>query len=285
MDVIPPESAKALASYAKPASQAIRYIAKAIGLAYQPTHIVRMEKAKAKAREIRSTSVSATATLRDRAIQRISTTELRRQASIESIIDRTAKKVRSFSPSVFDADQVRSLFENAQDATRAEVQELWACVLAKELKSPNTFSPRDFHSIKTLAHSEVDLVLTASDLVVCATRHVPPIWMLPRTQREKSLSAFGMTQSDLTLLTQIGVMDDGEANYVGSGEGRFEISRRGRRLQIEIGKASKDAPCITFRQVSQFGQKLFDALDLSERNATGVDSVRKLLGGEITTCR
>lgn len=142
-------------------SQVFEKICRAVGMAYEPTHIRKL--AAAKADEIRTLAlgVADASDIRVRAAMRIETEQLRHQQNIEAI---TLKSLHHLTdqakPDNVDDEWVAQFFELARNATKDDVQTLWSRILASEFNSPDSFSKRTLRMVADFDRNDAVLFST-----------------------------------------------------------------------------------------------------------------------------
>jgi hypothetical protein len=129
----------------------IECVSKGIGRVYEPTAIIRKAKAEAEAGLILAQGDVAKRELIERAAQRLMHVETRRQENVESITGKALKELpENVSKEDVSSDWMAQFFENCQDVSEEEMQNLWAKLLAGEVARPGSFSRRTLHLLKTI---------------------------------------------------------------------------------------------------------------------------------------
>ena len=107
----------------------VNKISAAAGMIYQPTHIRRVAKAKADARNIAEIGELKTE-LEKRTFQRLIAEECRKQENIEAIIDETTSLLTENSkPEEIDNDWLSDFLDAAKKISDKEMQVLWSKIL------------------------------------------------------------------------------------------------------------------------------------------------------------
>ncbi len=99
-------------------------------------------------------------TLNDRALLRNDYQEQKRQFNIEEITQKAAdqlKDVTEVSDEPVDKDWTTRFFNYAQDVSDEEMQNLWAQILAGEVKKPKSFSLRTLELLKNITKEEAEI--------------------------------------------------------------------------------------------------------------------------------
>lgn len=163
----------------EPATKLIDVVQSAIGKAYEPRHIRKM--ADARAYEIATVSsamreasdipivyskgeLSLDTTDFDAFIKRtqnrMAYQELQKQYNIETISNKayTLLEGEDKVPNdPLDVDWVNRLFNYAGDISNEKMQEIWAAILAGEVKRPTSFSLRTLETLHNISQSEAEL--------------------------------------------------------------------------------------------------------------------------------
>ncbi|MDR3258399.1 MAG: DUF2806 domain-containing protein [Fusobacteriaceae bacterium] len=164
----------------EPISKLIDVFSSAFGKIYEPFHIRRMTKAKSEeiriiAERIRenidvpitynksadvSIDTSSSEELRKRAGDRFVYQEIKKQQNIEAVADKTydlLKNSEKVSSEPVNQDWMTRFFNSIEDISNEEMQNIWAKILAGEIKKPNTYSLRMLETIKNLTSYEAKL--------------------------------------------------------------------------------------------------------------------------------
>ncbi len=174
--------------FIQPITKLTEAICKGTGKLYEPTHIRRMAKAKADEYKIISEAltqglylpakyengeltidVTAQTELVQRAQQRFLHQELKKQENIESVIGITYNELENeteVSNESVDEDWILRFFNCVQDINNEQMQQIWAKILAGEIKQPNSFSLRTLESLKLLSKQEAELFEKISQNVI-----------------------------------------------------------------------------------------------------------------------
>lgn len=157
-DTMLPETAKALSA---PLTKLVKVLADGCGKLYEPTGIRRKAAAEADALLIQEVAQVGASDIRRRAAQRVLDVEERRQENIEDIAHKAAALLPdTVSETPVDPDWATRFFNECQDIRAEELRTVWARLLAGELASPGSFSPRTLAVLKNLTASEAQLFNT-----------------------------------------------------------------------------------------------------------------------------
>lgn len=100
-------------------------------------------------------------TLDERAHRRVDFKERKRQTNLESITSAAAAELvdeEDVPDERPDEDWVTRFFNNAQDISSTQMQNLWGRLLAGEIKAPGSFSLRTLEFIRNLSPEEASLI-------------------------------------------------------------------------------------------------------------------------------
>jgi hypothetical protein len=164
---VEPTASGVVAALTAPIEKLIDAVDKATGTLYQPTQVVRMANAQAKADQIKATSDIDIAELRERATIRTGHIELRRQQNIESILEKTVRKLESKkSGSSPNPDWLIQFFESCKDISDVELQELWSTILADETQKPGAYRARTLEFLRYISKDDAILFNKVASLVI-----------------------------------------------------------------------------------------------------------------------
>ena len=136
---------------AKPVTVFIEKISDAIGGLSRPYQIRRVAKAEADAEIIEEHARIKVTALQRRAVSRFFTEEAKKQANMESIIEKSIPQLTiSSTPQDMDNDWIMNFFDKGRIISDNEMQLLWAKVLAGEANNPRTFSKRTVNFMASL---------------------------------------------------------------------------------------------------------------------------------------
>ena len=140
-----------LGKITKPAELLIEKISLATGAIFAPYQTKRMAKAGAHAKIIDAHAEVEILDIQQRATHRLQTESLRHQRNIEAIRDGAIPHLGDTStPNEIDDDWITDFFEQCRNVSNAEMQELWARILAGEANAPGSFSRRTISIVRNL---------------------------------------------------------------------------------------------------------------------------------------
>ncbi|MFN4166265.1 MAG: DUF2806 domain-containing protein [Ferrovibrio sp.] len=144
-----------LGDLSKPATVLIEKISDAVGGIAKPWQIERVAKAEAHAEIIRAETKMQISELERRAVLRLIRDEAFKQENIESI---TAKAIphlkEDAKPDKIEKDWLAHFFDRCKLISDAEMQSLWANILAKQANEPESFSKRTIELVASLDKSD-----------------------------------------------------------------------------------------------------------------------------------
>ena len=210
------------AVFVSPAIKLVETVSGAIGKAYEPTHIKRMAKARAKEIEeigralrenadipIEYIKGEITADTKDfdefvkRTQSRMAFQELQKQQNIESVADMAydlLEEETECSEEPVDNDWLSRFFNSVENISDSDMQLLWAKILAGEVKKPKTYSVRTLEALKNLSKDEALLYqkLTPYVFSSAAGKYV--------ASKSKLLKKYNIEYQDIILLIECGLL-------------------------------------------------------------------------------
>ena len=124
-----------------------------------------------------------------RTIERLRKREARRQNNIETI---TVKALEALPPpdkvseAPVNEDWTTRFFEESQDISDDEMQQIWARILAGEITRPGSFAPRTLRAVRDLTKGDAELFAKLSDLAWSVTT----VSNLPVVHNVEELASF-----------------------------------------------------------------------------------------------
>lgn len=149
------------ASVPKPLVTAIQGMFKAGGVLLGSYKTVPQAKADAEAALIKAQSDIDVADMRRRAEFRRRCEDIREQGALEIIAAKASEELRGKDiplESKMDADFIDPFIDKAKRASREEMQDWWARMLAHEAQHPGFFSPKTLDIVSTLSKSDAELL-------------------------------------------------------------------------------------------------------------------------------
>jgi hypothetical protein len=233
-----------LSAAASKLADTIRHV---IDLAAGPDRLLKKEKALANARVEHAQAAALVHEIEARTVERIKKREIRRQENIESISGETAKFLPppdELSSEPVNEDWTTRFFEECQDISDAQMQKIWARILAGEIARPQTFSVRTLRLVKDLTSKDADLFSKLCRFVweVEGGDIVPIIFDL----NDEPVKRSQLTFSVLTHLTSIGLIEfngiGGFAVNPDDEKSTVRVSFNGVKYKLTRGPYSESLP-------------------------------------------
>ncbi len=159
-----PKEIKDLAGLSAPLTKLIEVVSDGIGTLYKPRAMRKEADAEAYRIEQLATANAkkeliegeAKIQLLERAKKRLVYQELTRQENIEEIAEKSIKYLENetVADEPVDSDWRAQFFNKAQDVSTEEMQDIWAKILASEVKKPGTISLRTLDVVSKLSSQE-----------------------------------------------------------------------------------------------------------------------------------
>ena len=145
-----------------PATMLVEKISNAIGRHFDPRQTIRMALAEAEAQRILKLAETKTAIeveeLRARAASRFMNEEMTKQENIENITQKAiANLTDNASPEDIEDDWISNFFDKCRIVSDADMQELWARVLAGQGNNPGSFSRKTINLLADLDKKDAEL--------------------------------------------------------------------------------------------------------------------------------
>ena len=144
-----------LAPLGKAANTLVKKIADAIGMVYEPTHVVRMAKAKKQAAIIEAET--------EIEIEELKTEQRRYSQNRRSITTKALRQLdESADPENIETDWIVNLFDRCRLVSDDQMQTLWANILAGEANRPGSYSRRTVNLVASMDKKDADLFTALS---------------------------------------------------------------------------------------------------------------------------
>lgn len=149
-------------------------------------------------------SIRKELSLEERAQNRVDFKEYKKQNNIESITQKAAKNLESetdVSDEAVDDDWTTRFFNYAEDISNEEMQEIWARILAGEIKQPKSYSLRIMDILRNLSTDEAATFMKFAKVAVSSntTSFIPSL-----TKHKLFEEKYGLTLSERLLLEELG---------------------------------------------------------------------------------
>lgn len=219
-----------LSGLGAPAKALIEKIADACGWIAAPYQVTRVAKAEAEAMRIKAMAEIEISEIQHRGLNRLIEVEGRKQKNVERIVASAASQLRSDSkPDELDPDWLTNFFEKCASISNAEMQSVWARILAGETNHSGSFSKRTLDTVSKFDKSDADLFTTLCRFNTSAGAIVFDV-------KSEVYKNNGLTFAGLKHLTSIGLVTfDHLAGYSLLGlPDQVAIEYFGRKLLIEL---------------------------------------------------
>ncbi len=142
--------------------------------------------------------------LMKRAHQRMTYQELVKQNNIESVIGMAYQAIgndEKVTDEPVDEDWILRFFNSVQDVSRAEMQRIWAGILAGEIRRPSSFSLRTLETLHNISKDEAELFQRIHKYIIKngKRRYIP--------NEDVLLQNAGINYSDIVRLEECGLIN------------------------------------------------------------------------------
>jgi hypothetical protein len=171
-----------IGDWSKPVNTLVEKCSDAVGGLFAPRQIRRRALAEANADEIHALSNIRITDIQRRAAQRWLAEETRKQENMEAIVQKALPDVKDDAePQKMDDDWITNFFDKARLISEAEMQILWAKILAEEANQPQRFSKRAINLVGSVDRFDIARFARLSGFVF-ALMVQPPSFLiqLPR---------------------------------------------------------------------------------------------------------
>ena len=226
----------------KPVDTLIKKVSNATGILYEPHHIKRIAKAKAKADLIAAQSNIDITDLHRRAANRWINEEAKRQANMENILAKALPEVKiSAKPNYVEDDWIVNFFDKSRIVSDSQMQELWSKILAGETNSPGSYSKRTVNFLSDFEKSDAELFTKLCGFVWNFEYPIPLVFK----SEAEIYNRFGINFVSLQHLDSIGLINFNSLTGFTLPElpKKFKVYYYGRPLLMDRGNdASKVLP-------------------------------------------
>lgn len=262
-----------LAGLSEPLTKLIETISCGIGKVYEPWHVKRMAKAKAKELELISGVINDNLQLPthydngnvivdstdanelvQRAQNRFLFQEMKKQQNIDSVVGiaySRLEQVPSVSSISVDSDWISEFFNDVANISNEKMQILWGKVLAGEVESPGQFSKRTLDSLKKLTQDEATIFQEIAPYVLMCPGDIENSYedyFLVEGIDNRILPKYGIQFNKIMLLSEAGLISENSLINIGFEIGIHETKFiRGINKSIKIENASKDGNVLTIQ--------------------------------------
>ena len=193
-----------LGDLSKPATVLIEKVSSAVGIIYEPTRIKRKAQAEAEAEKIKTLSRIELSEIEQRALERFTHQEARKQENIEQI---TAQAIKELPPDAkvqdLDEDWVAHFFKQCDVVSDKEMQSLWSRLLAGEATRPGTYSKMTTSFVSNMGKKDAQLFTTFCQFIWYMDKDLVP---LIYNEKDDIYTKHGINFVTLTHLESIGLI-------------------------------------------------------------------------------
>lgn len=248
-----------LTGLSQPITKLIEVVSQGIGKIYEPTHVVKMAKAKATEMQIIQSAIKSSQfsdmsvsyqngevaitqsllqlenlkhdvefikSTYDRFLYR----ELKRQQNIDKVVDVAFEEMKdeeSVSADKVDNDWVTRFFNYAQDISEESMQTTWGKILSGEIKNPRTFSLQSLDILRNITSSDA---LIFSKFAKFAFRTGFGSMDICAENQEFLKSQFDLHYNEFICLTDLGLINPKtlylDFNFTKYSETEFKIGKK-----------------------------------------------------------
>lgn len=145
----------------------------------------------------------------ERSQKRLNFKEQRRQQHVESITQKATINLldeTDVSDEKIDDDWINRFFNYAEDVSNDEIQELWARILAGEVKKPKSFSLRTLELVRNLSMEEAMVFTKVAKYAI----KIGNDSMLYKGDDNEILNIIDVSFNEIVLLQELGLLHPGE---------------------------------------------------------------------------
>ncbi|MBI2713249.1 MAG: DUF2806 domain-containing protein [Rhizobiales bacterium] len=202
---LPSTVAQSLGPAAEKLADTVRHV---VDLVAGSDRIIAKAQAQAHAELILAEGRAQKQDIEARAIDRLRKREARRQNNIESITVKALKALpppEQLSEQPVSEDWTSRFFEECQDISDVEMQQIWARILAGEVARPGSFAPHTLSVVRDLTKNDANLFTKVCGYVwrITDTETMPVIHSIEMPEFVNTDIDFG----SLTHLTTIGLIE------------------------------------------------------------------------------
>lgn len=203
------------------------------------------------------TAIKEEGSLLNRTENRLDFKEQKRQRNIENITAKAAENLESeteVSDEEVDEDWTTRFFNYAEDISSDEMQEIWARILAGEVKKPKSFSLRTLDTLRNLSKEDAEIFMKFAKLAVEGNGTS----FIINFKNEKLLEEkYNLKFNDRLLLEELGFLTANDLNYTvaptqnNSAQVVFTTGNIVILHQKEQNKPQQNIPVLVFTKIGQ----------------------------------
>lgn len=174
--------------------------------------------------------------LSDRAAQRVSYQNAMQQLNLESAVAAAAEELLNetqVAEEPVELGWVNHWTRFAQDASGEEMQILWGRILAGEIKTPGSFSPRTMQVVSLLTQKDAQLFQRLCAFTWRISDGDWALTLLPDYTKQGA-NVMGFTHQEIQLLSNIGVIDTDFIGGYGINGPEAELSYNQKIIEIHF---------------------------------------------------
>ena len=240
---------------AKPVNTLVEKISDAVGILYEPHRIRNNAEAEADAAIIKAQAEIEITDLQRRAEHRRIVEDMRDQKHMEDIIEKAIPHVdKNAAPENMDNDWITNLFEKCRIVSDAEMQSLWARVLATEANTPGTLSKRTVNLLSDFDKSDAELFTTLCGFCW----EIENITLLVFDTNAEIYEKHGINIDTLNHLETIGLIHFERTSSLALKKAPKAMSYYGKRFDLSIPESIINAAFyIGHARLTKIGAELF----------------------------
>jgi uncharacterized repeat protein (TIGR03899 family) len=151
--------------------------------------------------------------LEERTIQRVDFKEQKRQRNIENVAQKAIEYMEvetEISGDPVDDDWTTRFFDYAEDISNEEMQDLWARILAGEVKKPKSYSLRTLDTLRNLSTEEAETFIKFASLAIRSSGAT----FILKSENEKLLEeTYNISLGDRLLLEELGLITANDLQF------------------------------------------------------------------------
>lgn len=235
---------------------------------------------------------NAPLTLTQRTERRLQMQRERQQLNLERIMAQALEYCpENVSAQEVDPDWFQQYCDLVLDISNANMQQLWAKILAGEIATPGKFALRTLHTLKRMSYKEALALQQAANLS-CRTRQdpsariyfgylrKPSLWRMltGRSGAVLNLSQFGLSYPQILSLMDIGLLHSSEIESGALNQGQ-QLSWQYQQTTLNGTVRSKDI-VLQFYKYTASGAELLPLLSCQSQQPY-LDALKQLLSDSI----
>jgi hypothetical protein len=225
----------------KPIHALVNRLSEHLGSFFEPGRVVKRAKAQAEVKLIEARTKIQLTEIEERGLRRLAVEEGSKQNNIETISLKALPHLKEDAkPEQLETDWITNFFDKAKLVSNAEMQDLWAKLLAQESNTPNSVSKKAMTILSSLDVSDAQLF---TRFCACVW-HMGDLVPLVFPDATKTKYTGNLTFNELKHLDSIGLVSfETVAGYIRKNfPSESSVFYYGRCLKIELATGSSDLP-------------------------------------------